>query len=263
MAIDEKRKADRANETVVPGSVQERDDAAGVEPKRARSARRNLIAGIVAACAVCLIVFSAFHLFDRSTADGAGSLLRTTDEQSQKADSAQADGGAEEEPDDRGEKDGEAGEGDQPVQPAQPSDPSSSDAPKQPSDSPGGSPASPSDSSQSGASGDSPSNEAPATATVTVSVSVSSSNADGSVSGGANPTFSQGATAYDALCSTGLSVAASGGYVTSIGGLSEKQFGSSSGWKYSINGVFPMVACTNYVLSDGDAVQWIYVVDGV
>lgn len=45
-----------------------------------------------------------------------------------------------------------------------------------------------------------------ASSTVTVSVSVSSSAADGRVSGRAHPTFKKGATAYDALCATGLSV---------------------------------------------------------
>lgn len=100
--------------------------------------------------------------------------------------------------------------------------------------------------------------------TVTVSVSVSSSAADGRVSGGANPTFTQGATAYDALCTTGLSVSAVnssyGIYVRAIGGLAEKEFGGSSGWMYSVNGITPQTACSNYVLKNGDAVSWYYVV---
>lgn len=100
-------------------------------------------------------------------------------------------------------------------------------------------------------------------ATVTVSVSVSSSAADGRVSGGANPTFSYGATAYDALMATGLAVNASssqyGVYVSAIGGLAEKEFGGRSGWMYSVNGVAPSVSCSSYILQNGDTVSWYYV----
>lgn len=100
--------------------------------------------------------------------------------------------------------------------------------------------------------------------TVTVSVTVSSSAVGGSVSGGARPTFAQGATAYDALCAVGLSVNAErtsyGIYVTSVGGLAQKEHGGKSGWMYSVNGMVPMTSCGNYVLRDGDDVQWYYVV---
>ena len=100
--------------------------------------------------------------------------------------------------------------------------------------------------------------------TVTVSVSVSSSAADGRVSGSAAPTFEKGATAYDALCATGLSVTSKssqyGIYVSAIGGLAEKDFGGSSGWMYSVNGSAPNISCGKYVLKDGDRVSWYYVV---
>ena len=100
--------------------------------------------------------------------------------------------------------------------------------------------------------------------TVTVSVSVSSSAADGRVSGSAAPTFEKGATAYDALCATGLSVTSKssqyGIYVSAIGGLAEKEFGGSSGWMYSVNGSAPNISCGKYVLKDGDRVSWYYVV---
>ena len=100
--------------------------------------------------------------------------------------------------------------------------------------------------------------------TVTVSVSVSSSAADGRVSGSATPTFEKGATAYDALCATGLSVTSKssqyGIYVSAIGGLAEKEFGGSSGWMYSVNGSAPNISCGKYVLKDGDRVSWYYVV---
>ena len=102
-----------------------------------------------------------------------------------------------------------------------------------------------------------------ASSTVTVSVSVSSSAADGRVSGSAHPTFKKGATAYDALCATGLSVSTKssqyGLYVSAIGGLAEFEYGGKSGWMYSVNGTTPMTACSNYVLSNGDNVVWYYV----
>ncbi|MEG0322468.1 MAG: DUF4430 domain-containing protein [Raoultibacter sp.] len=100
--------------------------------------------------------------------------------------------------------------------------------------------------------------------TVTVSVSISSSAVGGPVSGGANPTLSVGATVYDALLSAGVSVNAGNGpygmYVSAIGGLAEKEHGGTSGWKYSVNGVEPGTSCSNYVLKDGDSIQWYYVV---
>lgn len=102
-----------------------------------------------------------------------------------------------------------------------------------------------------------------ASSAVTVSVSVSSSAADGRVSGSAHPTFKKGATAYDALCATGLSVSTKssqyGLYVSAIGGLAEFEYGGKSGWMYSVNGSTPNVSCGKYVLKDGDTVSWYYV----
>ena len=98
---------------------------------------------------------------------------------------------------------------------------------------------------------------------VTVTVSVTSSAVGNPVSSGGTFTFSEGATVYDALCALGLSVNAHGSsygtYVAAIGGLAEKEHGSTSGWMYSVNGVTPMTACSNYVLSNGDNVVWYYV----
>lgn len=98
---------------------------------------------------------------------------------------------------------------------------------------------------------------------VTVSVSVTSSAVGNPVSSGGTFTFNEGATVYDALCALGLSVNAHGSsygtYVSAIGGLAEKQYGGTSGWMYSVNGITPMTACSNYVLSNGDNVVWYYV----
>ena len=98
---------------------------------------------------------------------------------------------------------------------------------------------------------------------VTVTVSVTSSAVGNPVSSGGTFTFNEGATVYDALCALGLSVNAHGlsygTYVSAIGGLAEKQHGGTSGWMYSVNGITPMTACSNYVLSNGDNVVWYYV----
>lgn len=98
---------------------------------------------------------------------------------------------------------------------------------------------------------------------VTVTVSVTSSAVGNPVSSGGTFTFNKGATPYDALCALGLSINAHGSsygtYVAAIGGLAEKQYGGTSGWMYSVNGVTPNTACSNYVLSNGDNVVWYYV----
>lgn len=98
---------------------------------------------------------------------------------------------------------------------------------------------------------------------VAVTVSVTSSAVGNPVSSGGTFTFNKGATAYDALCALGLSVNARGSsygtYVAAIGGLAEKEHGGTSGWMYSVNGVTPNTACSNYVLSNGDRVVWYYV----
>lgn len=96
--------------------------------------------------------------------------------------------------------------------------------------------------------------------TVSIQFSVDSSNADGSVSYGSAMTLPEGATVYDALAATGLSYTGYG-YIEEIGGLWEKDFSTKSGWKYYVNGSAPMMSCADYVLKDGDSVQWVYVLN--
>lgn len=50
-------------------------------------------------------------------------------------------------------------------------------------------------------------------------------------------------------------------YIKSIGGLAEKQFGSLSGWKYTVNGAQPSVGCSAYKLKDGDIIEFFYVTE--
>ncbi|MGI6045976.1 MAG: DUF4430 domain-containing protein [Eggerthellaceae bacterium] len=77
--------------------------------------------------------------------------------------------------------------------------------------------------------------------------------------------LNKGATAYDALCKTGLSVNARstqyGIYVAGIEGLNEKDYGPQSGWVYYVNGSFPSQPASSYTLSGGESVSWNYVVD--
>ena len=98
---------------------------------------------------------------------------------------------------------------------------------------------------------------------ITVTIQVVASDVSQPFSTTKTLTLSQGATVYDALCKTGLAVSFSGSsygvYVASINGLAEKQYGNNSGWMYSVNGVTPMTACSNYVLKKGDSIKWYYV----
>lgn len=94
--------------------------------------------------------------------------------------------------------------------------------------------------------------------TIEINFSIDSSNADGSVSYSAVMTLDKGATVYDALAASGVSHSGDS-YITAIGGLSEKQFGGQSGWKYYVNGTAPGKSCVDYTLQDGDRVQWVYV----
>ncbi|MDY4041029.1 MAG: DUF4430 domain-containing protein [Collinsella sp.] len=95
--------------------------------------------------------------------------------------------------------------------------------------------------------------------TVTVTISVSARAAGGGTLASTSLTFERGATAYDALMGTDLSVSSEntvyGIYVRAIGGYAAS---GSSGWMYAVNGSEPNTSAANYVLEDGDAVSWYY-----
>ncbi len=97
---------------------------------------------------------------------------------------------------------------------------------------------------------------------IVVSVTVDGSAA-GAGSSSANIRLSRGATAYDAIAACGVSFNARstsfGMYVSSIGGLAEKEHGGMSGWVYAVNGYEPNTACSNYELHNGDSLVWTYV----
>ena len=100
-------------------------------------------------------------------------------------------------------------------------------------------------------------------AKMAVAVKVDSSAADGSVAYDETVELDEGATAYDALVATGLSINASdsqyGKYVEGIGGLAAYDFGDTSGWMFSVNGEDAQVSCDQLTLKDGDAVTFTYV----
>ena len=56
-------------------------------------------------------------------------------------------------------------------------------------------------------------------------------------------------------------VVTSDGYVQGINNLFEKDRGPESGWLYCVNGEFQKVGCGDYILKDGDYVEWRYTYD--
>ena len=50
-------------------------------------------------------------------------------------------------------------------------------------------------------------------------------------------------------------------YIEGIGNLYEFDYGSGSGWQYSVNDWFPNYGCSGYVLEDGDVIRWVYTCD--
>ena len=62
---------------------------------------------------------------------------------------------------------------------------------------------------------------------------------------------------YDYSGGDGLSAV----YVKGINNLYEYDGGDLSGWMYSVNGEFPQVSCSDYVLEDGDVICWRYICD--
>ena len=47
-------------------------------------------------------------------------------------------------------------------------------------------------------------------------------------------------------------------YISGINYIYEYDFGDLSGWVYHVNGITPSRNCGEYVLSDGDEIQWLY-----
>ena len=224
------------------------------DPKRLTRAYKIAL-GVISAACCCLIGVSAFTL---AAPDALSQVQDNQAEATQEADSASTD---------YGNDAPQEGQSDNATQDesssASGSQSKSTEKENGTSSSSGNKASSSSNSSSSNGNSQGTTASSAASSTVTVSVSVSSSAADGRVSGSAHPTFKKGATAYDALCATGLSVSTKssqyGLYVSAIGGLAEFEYGGKSGWMYSVNGSAPNVSCGKYVLKDGDTVSWYYV----
>lgn len=270
---DEARRATtaaRAEGDAVPPTESEASPRRGLKP------RQRIAAAVVGALSVALIAVSAAFLLP-AVEQPEASRAAVPEVSASTGAPASSDKGDANESEDKGEGEGDAEASDE-------GDASSADAGASPSSdassaasseggadaagssdaggaSPSGSTSAPSPDPDPAPSGGGSGSTAPAT--VTVSVGVSSSAVGNPVSGGATATFSPGATAYDALMACGLSVNAAssqfGIYVSAIGGLAEKEHGAKSGWMYSVNGTTPGIACSGYVLQDGDNVQWFYV----
>ncbi|MBO4898233.1 MAG: DUF4430 domain-containing protein [Clostridia bacterium] len=50
-------------------------------------------------------------------------------------------------------------------------------------------------------------------------------------------------------------------YIEGIGNLYEFDCGDLSGWMYKVNGVFPNYGCSQYKVSSGDKIEWVYTCD--
>lgn len=84
--------------------------------------------------------------------------------------------------------------------------------------------------------------------------------------------FSQGETVLDILtraCDSekiqleySYSPAYDSYYIEGINHLYEFDCGSSSGWIYQVNGVYPNYGCSGYILTDGDTILWSYTCTG-
>lgn len=47
-------------------------------------------------------------------------------------------------------------------------------------------------------------------------------------------------------------------YIEGIGNIYEFDCGSQSGWMYKVNGVFPKYGCSDYKISNGDRIEFVY-----
>lgn len=229
------------------------------DPKKLTRAHKIAL-GVISAACCCLIGISAFTL---AAPDALSQVQDYQAEATQEADSASTDYGND--APQEGQSDNATQDGNAQDESSSASGSQSKSAEKENGTSSNSGNKASSSSNSSSSNGNSQGTTANSTtsSTVTVSVSVSSNAADGRVSGSAHPTFKKGATAYDALCATGLPVSTKssqyGLYVSAIGGLAEFEYGGKSGWMYSVNGSAPNVSCGKYVLKDGDTVSWYYV----
>ncbi len=90
--------------------------------------------------------------------------------------------------------------------------------------------------------------------------------ADGTILGKTEFDITEGETVYDILTQAARKYniqlqADANGYISGIGYLYEFDFGDLSGWIYHVNGDTPFMMCSEYKLSDGDSIEWLYTCD--
>ena len=90
--------------------------------------------------------------------------------------------------------------------------------------------------------------------------------ADGTILGKTEFDITEGETVYDILTRAARKYniqmqADANGYISGIGYLYEFDFGDLSGWIYHVNGDTPFMMCSEYRLSDGDRIEWLYTCD--
>ncbi len=83
--------------------------------------------------------------------------------------------------------------------------------------------------------------------------------------------FSEGESAFDVLkretkkhkihMEFSLTPVTNSAYIEGIGNLYEFDAGELSGWMYRVNGEFPSYGSSNYILKNGDRVEWLYTCD--
>lgn len=83
--------------------------------------------------------------------------------------------------------------------------------------------------------------------------------------------FSEGESAFDVLkretkkhkihMEFSLTPVTKSAYIEGIGNLYEFDAGELSGWMYRVNGEFPSHGASNYILKNGDRVEWLYTCD--
>jgi hypothetical protein len=95
--------------------------------------------------------------------------------------------------------------------------------------------------------------------------------ANGVILGATTVVFTEGESVFDVLqrvtrelgihMSSRWTPAHNSAYVVGIGNINEFDVGPLSGWMYRVNGVFPNFGASQFILSDGDVIEWLYTVN--
>lgn len=102
--------------------------------------------------------------------------------------------------------------------------------------------------------------------TVTLTVRCDTVSENGIIIDTAELDIEEGETVYDVLlqatAARKIQLETDGSnYVKGINNIYEFDHGDLSGWVYHVNGESPSVGCGEYVLEDGDEVEWLYTLD--